>query len=182
MLREMFELIFNAKPNPAHIVLAELEKLGYLKSVITQNIDGLHQLAGNKNVIEFHGNCRFLVCLNCGKRENIKKELIETLPYPSCPNCKSPLKPDVVFFGEPIPFKAKSKAEAEAKTCDLMLVIGTSGIVFPAGEIPYIAKTTGAKIIEINLEETPYTYSITDYFLKGKASEILTEIFSQIKS
>lgn len=180
MIREMFALVLEAKPNPAHKILAELEKRGYLKAVITQNIDGLHQEAGNKNVIEFHGNCKWLLCLGCGKKVEVRKEVIERLPYPKCPECEIPLKPDVVFFGESIPFSARKKAEIEASSCDLMLVIGTSGVVYPAAELPYIAKTKGAKIIEINLEETPYTFSITDYFLKGKASEVLSEIFTKI--
>jgi len=182
MLREMFEIIFNAKPNPAHRILAELEKLGYLKCVITQNVDGLHQLAGNKNVIEFHGNCRWLSCLKCGKKEEVKKELIEALSYPKCKDCNSPLKPDVVFFGEPIPFNAKVKAEFEAKNCNVMLVIGTSGVVYPACELPYMAKLNKAKIVEINLEKTPYTNSISDYFIKEKASEALLKVFSKICS
>jgi len=181
MLREMYEVILSAKPNPAHKVLSELEKVGYLKTVITQNIDGLHQEAGSRNVIEFHGNCKWLFCLNCGKREKIDRKLISRLPYPECPDCKAPLKPEVVFFGEPIPFNAKIMAEEEAKNCEVMLIIGTSGVVYPAAELPYIAKTKGAKIVEINLEETPYTSSITDYFLQGKASEILEKIFSKLK-
>ena len=182
MLREMFEVVFKAKPNLAHIVLGKLEKLGYLKAVITQNIDGLHQLAGNTNVIEYHGNCRWLLCLKCGKKEPVKKELIENLPYPICKNCKNPLKPDVIFFGESIPFEIMKKAENEAKSCDVMLIIGTSGIVYPAAGLPYIAKSNNALIVEINLEETPYTQSITDYFLKGKASVTLSKIFHYIRS
>ena len=182
MLREMFEVVLKAKPNASHKALAEMEKLGYLKTVITQNIDGLHQSAGNKNVIEFHGNCKWLLCLDCGRKEAVKKELIETLPYPVCPKCKSPLKPDVIFFGEPIPFEVRKKAENEAKKCDVMLVIGTSGVVFPAAEIPYLAKLNNAKIVEINFEETPYTHSITDYFLRGKASEILSKIIFPFES
>lgn len=181
MLREMYEVIFSAKPNPAHRVLSELEKLGYLKAIITQNIDGLHQEAGSNKVIEFHGNFKWLLCLNCKKREKINKELIKRLPYPECHDCKAPLKPDVIFFGEPIPFDSKIRAEEEATNCEVMLVIGTSGVVYPAAELPYIAKTKGAKIVEINLEETPYTLSITEYFLQGKASEILEKIFSNIK-
>lgn len=177
MIREMFTVILEAKPNLSHKVLAEMEKKGYLKALITQNIDGLHQMAGSKNVIEFHGNCKWLLCLSCGKKEEIKKELIEKTPYPKCLECEIPLKPDVVFFGESIPFSARKKAETEAKNCDLMLVIGTSGVVYPAAELPYMAKMNKATIVEINLEETPYTHSITDYFLKGKASEILSEIF-----
>jgi len=177
MIREMFTIIFEAKPNPAHEILAEIEKRGYLKAVITQNIDGLHQLAGSKNVIEYHGNCKWLLCLNCGKKEEVKRELIEMLPYPKCKECEAPLKPDVVFFGEAIPFEAKKRAEKEVQRCDLLLIIGTSGVVYPASQLPYMAKLNKATIIEINLEETPYTHSITDYFLKGKAEEILFKIF-----
>ncbi|PMP66804.1 MAG: RNA polymerase subunit sigma [Thermodesulfobacterium geofontis] len=180
MIRDMFTTVLEAKPNTAHKVLAEMEKRGYLKAVITQNIDGLHQEAGSKNVIEFHGNCKWLLCLGCGKKEEVRKELIEKLPYPKCPKCEIPLKPDVVFFGESIPFSVRKKAETEVSSCDFMLVIGTSGVVYPAAELPYIAKIRGAKIVEINLEETPYTFSITDYFLKGKASKILSEIFTKL--
>ncbi len=177
MLREMYEIIFGAKPNSAHKVLSKLEKMGYLKAVITQNIDGLHQAAGSENVIEFHGNCNWLICLNCGRRKRINKELIKKLPYPECSTCKRPLKPEVVFFGEPIPIEAKVKAEKEAKNCEVMLIIGTSGVVYPAAELPYLAKSRGAKIVEINLEQSSFTYSITDYFLQGKASEILEKLF-----
>jgi len=180
MIREMFMILFEAKPNLAHEILAEMEKRGYLKAVITQNIDGLHQLAGSKNVIEYHGNCKWLLCLSCGKKEEIKKELIEMLPYPKCKECETPLKPDVIFFGEAIPFEAKKRAEREVKECDLLLIIGTSGVVYPASQLPYMAKLNKATIVEINLEETSYTHSITDYFFKGKASEILFKIFSEL--
>jgi NAD-dependent deacetylase len=102
------------------------------------------------------------------------------LPYPKCKECETPLKPDVVFFGEAIPFEAKKRAEKEVQECDLLLIIGTSGVVYPASQLPYMAKLNKATIIEINLEETPYTHSITDYFLKGKAGEILFKIFSEL--
>lgn len=180
MLRDMFYLIYDSKPNLAHKVLAELEKLGYLKSIITQNIDGLHQLAGNKKVIEYHGNCRKLICINCKNSYPLEKQKIQELPYPICNNCQAPLKPDVIFFGEPIPLDIIKQAEEEALKCSLMLIIGTSGMVYPAANLPYIAKSNEAIIIEINLEQTSYTYSISDYFLKGKAEEMLFKIFQNI--
>ncbi|MCX8021858.1 MAG: NAD-dependent deacylase [Syntrophorhabdaceae bacterium] len=173
MLREMSNVIFDSAPSPAHLALGKLEELGYLKAVITQNVDGLHRVAGNKNVIEYHGNHRWLVCLNCSKRYPLTREFVEILPYPSCENCFTPLKPDVVFFGEGIPMEAMLRANVEAERCKVMLIIGTSGVVYPAANIPYIAKSKGAKIVEINIEETPFTSSITDYFLKGNASSIL---------
>lgn len=181
MLREMFEVIFRAKPNEAHYALAKLEEAGYLKGIITQNIDGLHQLAGSKRVIEFHGNCRWLRCVNCGERVEVTMERINILPYPTCKLCKGPLKPEVIFFGEPIPHETIEEAEAEAKRCDLMLIIGTSGVVYPACNLPYLAKRGGAKIVEINPEETTYTWEITDYFFKERASKALVEILKHLE-
>lgn len=180
MLREMSESIFKAKPNKAHLSLSELEMKGYLRAVITQNVDGLHQEAGNKNVIEYHGNHRWLICLSCNKRVPLTEKILEILPYPTCEKCKKALKPDVVFFGEPIPIKEMMRAEEEARSCKVMLVIGTSGVVYPAAQIPYISKSNGATVIEINLSETPFTSSITDFFFKGDASEILPIILSYL--
>src|SRR4030066_1139896 len=127
MLKDMFTLVMTAKPNPAHIGLAELEQMGLLDSIITQNVDGLHQAAGSKNVIEFHGNNMWLVCLECNERFKTNPEIIEKIP-PRC-HCRGVLRPDVVFFGEPIPYHATVEATAKAESCDLMLVIGTSAIV-----------------------------------------------------
>lgn len=181
MLREMAQVIFDSKPSPAHIALSELEKKGFLKAVITQNVDGLHQVAGNSNVIEYHGNHRWLVCLSCSKRVPLESEVVSQNPYPKCGMCDRALKPDVVFFGEGIPVIEMLRANEEANRCNIMFIIGTSGIVYPAADIPYQAKSKGATIVEINVEKTPFTSSITDYFLKGTASEVLPKILQYLE-
>ncbi len=176
MLREMSKVIFEATPSPAHRALADLERIGHLKAVITQNVDGLHQVAGNNSVIEYHGNHRWLICLKCFKKIPLMPEAMSARPYPICDHCMSPLKPDVVFFGEGIPINASVRANEEASRCKALVIIGTSGVVYPAAEIPYIAKQSGAQIIEINTEQSPFTSTITDHFFKGRASEVLPEI------
>jgi len=179
MFREVLETIINAKPNPAHYSLAELENMGYLKRVITQNVDGLHQEAGNKNVIEFHGNNRELVCLRCNSRYSMNSfNWMEVIPR--C-KCTSILKPAVVFFGEPIPWDALTTAQSDARKCDLIMVIGTSAVVSPAREMPVIAKQNGAKVIEINIEETSLTYTTSDYIIKGSSGIVLPGIVNKIK-
>lgn len=180
MLKEMGSLLESSKPNPAHLALAELEEMGHLRSIITQNIDNLHQDAGNKRVIEFHGSHRKLVCLSCGRLYGREEVNLEVLP-PRC-RCTGALKPNVVFFGESIPWGAHLQAQQEAKDCEVMLVIGTSAAVFPACELPAMAKQNGATIIEVNLEETPLTRYISDWILIGSASSILQSILEQVRS
>lgn len=180
MLKEMFQLIIEAKPNPAHIGLAELERMGLLSSVITQNVDGLHQAAGNTNVIEFHGSHRTLSCLRCSQKIDGTSLKSEDLP-PRCSRCSSLLKPDVVFFGEPIPWEAQIMSSKASKSCTTMLVIGTSVVVYPAASIPITAKERGAIIIEINTEPTLMTNQISDYLICGPAGEIIPAIVEEIK-
>ena len=180
MLKEMFSLIMAAKPNPAHIGLAELERMGLLSSVITQNVDGLHQSAGNTNVIEFHGTHRTLSCLNCSTKIEGTSLTLEDLP-PRCSRCSSLLKPDVVFFGEPIPWEAQIMSSKESKSCSAVLVIGTSAVVYPAATIPITAKERGAIVIEINTEPTPLTNQISDYLICGSAGEIIPAIVEEVK-
>jgi len=181
MLREMAKVILESKPSPAHHALGTLEKKGILKAVVTQNVDGLHNEAGNTNVIEYHGNHRWLICPNCSKRIPLAPDVVKILPYPTCDKCNVALKPDVVFFGEGIPMIAAYRANEEAHVCNTLLIIGTSGVVYPAAQIPFTAKSQGATIIEINMEDTPFTSEITDYFLKGSASEILPKILEHIE-
>ncbi len=176
MLREMAEVIFRSQPSPAHIALGSLEKKGFLKAVITQNVDGLHHIAGNTNVVEYHGNHRWLVCMSCRKRVPFTPEMAGVHPYPRCETCNKALKPDVVFFGEGIPMAEMLRANEEANRCNVMFIIGTSGVVYPAAEIPYVAKSKGATIVEINVESTPFTSSITDHFFSGTASQVLPKI------
>ena len=169
-IKEIFyDYMQNIKPNKAHYFLAELEKNDLLKCVITQNIDNLHQEAGSKNVIEFHGTAKKLLCMNCFKKYDKDEINLNDLP-PLCPKCWGLLKPDFVFFKEPIPKNALEKSLEMAQNCDLMIVIGTTGEIQPASQIPILAKQNGAKIIEINIEKSNYTDTITDIFLQDKAT------------
>jgi len=168
MLRELSDLVGDAKPNAGHTGLAELEALGKLSSVITQNVDGLHQEAGNKVVIEFHGNGRKLVCLSCKRKYN-REDIVPDVFPPMCA-CLNVLKPDVVFFGEMIPMNALLHAQAETEACDVMLVIGTSAQVVPAASLPPVAKSKGATIIEINPDYTPLTGHVADISIHESAT------------
>lgn len=181
MLTEMISLVIQAKPNPAHLGLADLEKIDKLQAVITQNVDGLHQAAGSQNVIEVHGSNATLSCLSCGCTIGTASLSMEELP-PTCPQCRCVMKPDVVFFGEPLPWEAYSKAMEAARTCDLVLVIGTSAVVYPAADIPITAKESGAKLIEINLEPTSLTHQVSDYLIQGQSGQILPRVVETLKT
>lgn len=180
MLAEMFKVIEAAAPNPAHRALAELEERGFLQGVITQNVDSLHQAAGSRRVVEFHGSNRDLVCLECAfRRPGFSLADGESLP-PRCPECQSPLKPDVVFFGEAIPPRALDEATQLARAAKLMLVVGTSANVYPAAEMPLLTRQAGGRVVEINLESTPLTGSVAALTIFAPADEILPEIVSRL--
>ena len=179
LLRELEDTIAQARPNPAHFALAALEKMGRLQAVITQNVDNLHQEAGSRNVIEFHGNARRFVCLRCGRSFDPKTLDFSQVPL-YCP-CEGLIKPDIVFFGEEIPVAANQAAFELAETCDLMLVIGTSAAVMPANYLPYTAKNHGARIVEINPETTELTRRLTDYYFDDSASQVLSEAVALLK-
>jgi NAD-dependent deacetylase len=172
LLRELEDIIAQARPNPAHSALAALEKMGRLQAVITQNVDNLHQEAGSQNVIEFHGNARRFVCLGCGRSFDPQTLDFNQTPL-YCP-CQGLIKPDIIFFGEEIPPAANRAAFELAEACDLMLVIGTSAAVMPANYLPYTAKNHGARIVEINPETTELTRRLTDYYFDGSASQVLS--------
>lgn len=178
VIKEVFFDFFNnneIQPNPGHYVLAKWEKEGRLKCVITQNIDDLHHIAGNKTVYEFHGNSSRFVCKECGNVYPLKDVNITNTPA-MCPNCGNLLKPDFVFFGEGIPADAYQNSFDAAEKCDAFIIIGTSGNVSPANMIPSVAKQSGAKIIEINMEPSLYTPKISDIYLEGPSGEILPAI------
>ena len=180
VIKELFyDFMGNAVPNAAHIGLAEMERMGYLQAIITQNIDNLHQKAGNSVVWEFHGNSRDLVCIQCGKKHEVAKLDLNILP-PKCDDCGGILKPDFVFFGEGIPEPAMTNSFAEADKADVFILIGTTGEIMPASMIPFRAKEKGKKIIEINIAGSNYT-SIADVFLQGKATEMITELVEELK-
>jgi NAD-dependent deacetylase len=180
VIRELFYDFFGkAKPNSAHTTLAEMEKMGIIKALITQNIDNLHQKAGSKEVYEYHGTAQTMVCIKCGTKYHSADIDLSNLP-PLCKGCNGVLKPDFIFFGEGIPPEAAQKSAYASQKSDVFLIIGTTGEVMPASMLPQTAKQNGAKIIEVNVESSNYTNHITDIFLQGKAGEILPELLNAI--
>jgi NAD-dependent deacetylase len=174
-IREIFyENFAGAEPNGAHLFLAELEKAGRLKALVTQNIDDLHYRAGSRNVAEFHGNSRRLLCTSCGARVDAELSLMKTLP-PRC-RCGGIYKPDFVFFGEGIPSEAFQTAIEAASSTDCMIIIGSTGEVYPAASIPQQAKRAGATIIEINPEPSNFTSTTTDIFIQDGAVSATTRL------
>ena len=174
MLKEMDAVITQARPNPAHLALAALEARGLLLGVITQNVDNLHQAAGSKRVVEFHGNALRFICDTC--KGHHPRETLDFDHTPLYCLCGGLIRPDVVFFGEAIPDAAQQEAEELARDCDLLLVIGTSGEVAPASYLPYTAKDHGALIVENNLEPTSLTRNLTDHFLPGPAGRLWPKV------
>ncbi len=179
LIKEIFYDFFGkAQPNDAHKCLARLEERGLVKAVITQNIDNLHQMAGSKNVYEFHGTASRMICLDCRSSFAAATINLEILP-PECPECGiGLLKPDFIFFGEDIPEPARTNSFAETEKADAFLVIGTTGEVMPACMIPHIARENGAKIIEININPSAFTRTTTSIFLQGPATSTMTDLLA----
>lgn len=175
-------LALAARPNPGHHALAALEATGHLAAVVTQNTDGLHQESGSRNVIEIHGSSRTVQCLDCGAREprgDVQARLDVEMP-PRCKVCGGTfLKPTVVLFGEPMPQAAVTKAFALARETDVVLVVGSSLVVYPAADIPLLALRSGARMIVINAEPTPFD-KLAEVVIHGRSGEVLPEIVSLI--
>ena len=163
------------RPNAAHEALVELEKMGIVRQVITQNIDGLHRKAGSLNVIEIHGSLREIFCLQCFK-EYLAPHVPDGSP-PYC-TCGGVLKPDTVLFGEQLPPEKLEKAYTESQTCKIMLVIGTSAVVYPAASLPSLAAQHGARIVEINIEKA---FPGADFVILEKAGTAMTTLLKEIK-
>lgn len=176
MLADMDRMLCEAKPNPAHEALAVLEREGILKGVITQNVDSLHQRAGSRTVVEFHGHGRSALCDQCGREVPREALKLENLP-PRC-DCGGPLRPNFVFFGEGIPREAYLQAAFMMERCDLLLVVGTSATVAPASQLPLMAKGRGAFLIEVNPNETELTAAQTDLHIALPAGKALPAIVS----
>ncbi len=176
LIKEIFyDSIGKAKYNTAHYVLSKMEENSLLDAVITQNIDNLHQEAGSKEIHEFHGNLKYLICTSCNARFRAEEVKLDPLP-PYCINCNHLLKPDFIFFGEDIPMDAYIASIDLAKTSGVIIVIGSTGKVIPACQIPVFAKANGSKVIEINPERSNFTDETTDIFLQGKATEVMTRL------
>jgi len=179
------ELILKSKaePNPGHYALAELEKMGIVKAVITQNIDMLHQRAGSRRVLELHASLQFVDCLKCGRVyewKEIKKKL-EKDEEIKCECGSHYLKPRVVFFGEALPRDVLNEAMEESRKADVFMVVGSSLVVYPAAYLPRMAKESGARLILINAERIEVEY-LFDVVIHGKAGEMLPKIVEEIKT
>jgi len=176
--------LMRAEPNPAHQALAELEKMGHVTCVITQNIDGLHQKAGSKNVIELHGTAWRSVCVNCGKKYSFQYVMDQMVPMcslvPRCMECGYILKPDATLFFEEIPQQLYQQCLDELNHCDLLIVVGSTLLVEPSGSFPEMVKKLGGKIVIINLEKTWFDEN-SDIVINGKATEVLTQILQEMK-
>lgn len=174
-----FDMLGTATPNAAHTALADLETAGLLAGVVTQNIDGLHQKAGSRNVLEYHGSIRRMQCMQCRTFFDSAAIPLDKLP-PACPACGGLLKPDFVFFGEGVPSDIHREATRLAKQSEVCLIIGTGGQVMPAGRIPYIVKNAGGTVIEVNLYDSGYSYDVSDYYLQGKAGTRVPELVRSV--
>ncbi|MGD9345292.1 MAG: NAD-dependent deacylase [Candidatus Aminicenantes bacterium] len=169
-------------PNKAHLALAEMERMGYMQTVITQNIDGLHQAAGSSSVIELHGTTRIITCMNCSEEypmEDVYPILEEEIP-PLCRECQGVLRPSVIFFGESLKPGVIGRAYEESDGCDLFLVVGSSLVVYPAANLPVTAKGKGARLAIINTDPTPMD-QMADYVLREEAGTALPKIVSRLK-
>lgn len=173
------------QPNRAHRVLATLERCDLLEGIVTQNIDNLHQLAGSKNVLEIHGNHQHLQCLKCGEVSHPPADLFTAKDLPTCPQCNSIVKPNVVLFGENV--RCMEEIDELVANCDLLMVIGTSAQVYPAAGIPEQVKMRGGMIYEFNIEETSLTAACSHlgnragFLFLGKASIMLGMLLDSIR-
>jgi NAD-dependent deacetylase len=179
MSRELAKIIFGAEPNAAHLALAELENIGKIKAIITQNIDNLHHRAGNTRVLELHGNYRMVYCLDCNaaySRKSVLPRLNTGENPPLCTECGGVLRSGAVLFGEPLPQIAVDEAIVESLSCDLFIVIGSSLLVYPAASYPPMAKRNGSRLMIVNKEPTVQDH-LADLVINGNAGEIFVEIF-----
>ncbi|MCA9970185.1 MAG: NAD-dependent deacylase [Anaerolineales bacterium] len=177
-LRPLARLIFDSHPNPAHLALAELEAANLLKCVITQNIDLLHTRAGSQTIFEVHGHLRQLTCIACYELYEMTQFLahfLDTGKVPRCPQCGGVLKPNVILFGEMLPVKVMNQAQLHARLCDVMLVAGSSLEVAPAGDLPLLAKQSGARVIIVNLGDT-YMDHIADVRIYADVVDVLPRL------
>jgi NAD-dependent protein deacetylase/lipoamidase len=170
------KLVAEASPNPGHAAIAEMERLFPDFTLITQNVDGLHQRAGSREVIELHGN---ILRTKCSVEDMVVDEYEEGEIPPLCPSCGAPLRPDVVWFGEMLPYEALDVASEAARRSDVFLSVGTSSLVYPAAALPFDALESGATLLEINPGETPLTPH-ADYTFRGPAGEVLPRLVAQL--
>lgn len=179
MILELDEILEHAQPNAAHRAIAELEQLGVVSDVLTQNADGLHQRAGSTRVVELHGSNRTLVCLSCDRRfaRDDVREALAARAAPRCTACGAVLKPDAVFFGEPLPPQALRDAHDAVQRCSALLVVGTSAEVYPVADLPQLARGAKATLIEVNPEPVLPAH----HRLAGPAEQLLPELVAHVR-
>ncbi len=197
-LNDLYSVLLKARPNPAHLALAGMQQKGLLDCVITQNIDDLHRLAGSSGVLELHGNAFRLYCRKCFKKIDLDREKLAALLnemnrhkdsrwkllkffsqfFPKC-SCESRFRIGIVLFGEMLDCEVLSNAHKAIRDCSLLFLIGTSGVVYPAAELPFIAKESGIKIVEINNHPSELSL-VCDYQIIGKAGDILPRLIGDL--
>lgn len=185
MATEMYEAMKDAKPNAGHLAIAELERLGKLDCLITQNIDGLHFKAGNsgEKVLELHGTAMHVTCLSCQKRYErgpIQERVAGGERAPRCDSCGGFLKPATISFGQSMPERETAEAYRRSGSCDLFIVIGSSLVVHPAAQMPVVAKRAGAKLVIVNRDETACD-DMADIIIKGQAGPIMAGILKEVR-
>jgi NAD-dependent deacetylase len=185
MHRMMWETIREAKPNAGHYAVAELYEMGKLDCVITQNTDGLHQKAGvpDEAVLELHGTIQWVDCLNCGKRyhrSQVHDRMVAGEKIPLCENCRGLLKPSTIAFGQAMPVRETSEASDRSSACDFFLAAGSSLVVYPAAQMPLMAKQNGARLVILNLAETPLD-SYADIVIREKTGQVMSKIVEKAK-
>ena len=180
--RPLAQLIVDAEPNPAHLALTRLQKLGILKTIITQNIDGLHHRAGSSSIYEIHGTLNSLTCVQCYQQypsSEFIQPYLEAGVIPRCRRCGGLLKPDVILFEEQLPREVWRKAEEEVRKCDLMIVVGSSLEVNPVAQLPYKVVAQGGKLVIVNKQPT-YMNSRADVVFNKDAAEVLPQIIENL--
>lgn len=181
-IQELFYSSMNkSQPNQAHIIISKWEKENLISFVITQNIDGLHQKAGTRNIAEYHGNVRDMVCLECGFRDKVGEKYFSQ-KIPKCPECGGLMKSDFIFFGEGIPVKAAEDSLRYTFLSKVFIIAGSSGEVYPAASIPFAAKEQGKTIIEINPGISAFTKEIVDFYIPLGAVDGFSALDEALKS
>ncbi|MFW5691865.1 MAG: NAD-dependent protein deacylase [Chloroflexota bacterium] len=184
-VRPLTSVTLAAQPNPAHNALVDLEKMGLLKAIITQNIDMLHTRAGNTHIYELHGHMRSATCIHCFASydgETVLQQYLDDGCVPRCSKCRDGiLKPDVILFGEQLPIRELQGAQDAARKCDLMIVVGSSLEVAPASDIPVLAQRTGARIVIVNLQPT-HVDRYADVVIHGRAAHVRPEIIRHLEA
>lgn len=177
-IRPLVQKIMPAQPNPAHLALAQMEKYGLLQGIITQNIDVLHTKAGSQKIHEVHGHLRNLTCMQCletFQSQDVLQDYLDNGAIPLCPQCQGILKPNVILYGEILPMLTLNRAKKLTQACDVMIVAGSSLEVAPAGDLPMLAKFSGAKVIIVNYGETHLDY-LADVVIHADVVAVLPEL------